>query len=419
MYLSTEIEASVMPKMLLKATQVADSPAQCDMLFLSLLTASGYAMPNYVVRHGIPAHDYYPSLMTLVVAPPASGKGIMNLSRRVLMPLHEEKRLIPANSSSNAFLQLLLDNNGRGFMQETEMDVLSQIWKKDYGNYSSAFRQAFEHETITKSRKMPGEDFVEVKNPALSVVLSGTINQLKPLLVSRENGLASRFLTYVIEDIVPFREEVFIKHDESAQNDTDGIFEHMGRELQRLSHWLENQPTTCEYQLAPAQAEELRKFFADGYRLTMNDLQMPLTFDSVMKRMAVTLLRIGMIIRMLRYWEDEVEPRLSTGEKVPVPAVLTCTDEEFQMLMQLTEVLIYHAIATHNMLPGEDDKFVEETPSPAMQLLDMLPKQFTTAEAKAAGEKMGKSKRTVDRFLNQLKKENRITQLNLGRFIKV
>lgn len=87
MYLTTQLTNSDLPRLLRDGTAVAQVPSQADMLLLSLLTTAGYAMPHYYMRSGKPARRYEPSLMTLVVAPPASGKGIMTLSRRLLQPL--------------------------------------------------------------------------------------------------------------------------------------------------------------------------------------------------------------------------------------------------------------------------------------------------------------------------------------------
>lgn len=241
MYFSTQLEADNLPKLLSEGARVSEHAAQCDMLLLSLLTTSGYAMPHYYMRSGKPARRYEPALMSLIVAPPASGKGIINLSRRLLQPLHERLRkqtenmlafaetkeeqeqvpqlmaLVPGNSSSNALLQILNDNKGRGCIVETEMDVISQIWHHDYGNYSTLLRQAFEHETVSKARKTKTDAYLEVEHPSLSVLLSGTFGQLQPLLQSRENGLASRFLCYLVSDLVGFDQEI----NHQAQRRTD------------------------------------------------------------------------------------------------------------------------------------------------------------------------------------------------------
>lgn len=173
LYLTTDLEQGQLPEFLTKAISIADEPSQQDMLLLGTLTAASYATPHLRILHGQPQHSYYPNLMSLVVAPAAAGKGVLNYTHRLMTPIQDKLRrlgmtaVIPANSSSAAFLDLLALNNGAGLMVETEMDVLSQIWKADYGNYSYLFRQAFEHETLRRARKAGGSklSYTEIPNP--------------------------------------------------------------------------------------------------------------------------------------------------------------------------------------------------------------------------------------------------------------
>ena len=238
-YLCADIPDGALPAFLEQAIAVADRPEQQDMLFLSALTACSYALPHMRMLHGKPQHTYYPNLMTLIVAPPAAGKGIMNNVRRLLAPIHaklafyDQLATIPANCSSAAFCELLSNNDGTAFMMETEMDVLSGTWKNDYANYSYIFRQTFEHETITRARKAPGGgiSYIEIPNPRLSVLLSGTFNQLQPLIVSRENGLASRFMPYIVEDIAPFDPQVFMANDHESADGVAAVYQLLANDL--------------------------------------------------------------------------------------------------------------------------------------------------------------------------------------------
>lgn len=446
MTLSSYLEETALPVLFRDGMRVAQTEQQKDMLLLSLITAAGYALPKTFVRHGLPAHKYYPNLMTVVLAPPASGKGIMNLSRRLLQPIHDEKRrltqeaamaaalagsdepvpeqmaMLPANASCNAFLHLLNDNDGRAIMIETEMDVLSGTWRRDYGNYSAAFRQAFEHETISKARKLKGELLTEVNNPQLSVLLSGTPAQLYPLLVSRENGLASRLLCYTVDQIVPFREEAILKHGEKRADEGEAIFSRLSDELYAIYHWLNDQERECEWRLTDAQADEMRGRFLDGCRLLEEQMQLPLSFDSVIKRLPVTLLRIGMILSMVRYWEEHVQPHLGEKTLPEVPAELVCSDADFEVLMSFMSVLVYHAMTVHALLPGEDDLLraasADESESAPDALLASLPKQFGRKEAVIEGEKMGLGSRAVEKRLKNWEDEKLILRISRGHYCK-
>ena len=145
--------------------------------------------------------------MTLVMAPPASGKGVMTNAQRLIAPIDQFLQAcgrgvtIAADSSSVTFFECLRECGGNAFMMATEIDELSQAMRKDGGIYSSLFRQAFEHETWKRTRYR-GQTKIQfvVEQPRLSVLLSGTQDQLKPLLKQGENGLASRFITYLLSD---------------------------------------------------------------------------------------------------------------------------------------------------------------------------------------------------------------------------
>jgi len=446
MYLSTQIPASDLPKLLRDGASAAQAPSQCDMLLLSLLTVSGYAMPHYFMRSGKPARQYRPGLMTAVIAPPASGKGIMNLSRRLLHPLHERMRqqtdelltqassreeqervpqrmvFIPGNSSSNALLQILRDNEGRGCILETEMDVITQIWRHDYGNYSTLLRQAFEHETISKARKTKADAYLEVEHPCVNILLSGTLGQLQPLLESRENGLASRLLCYMVSDLIPFDETTIIKHDEEQTNQADAVYARLAKQTTRMYDWLMEQDGECEWRLHPEQAEALRDSIGGNYEATLGGLQMPTTFDPIIKRLSVSVQRIGMILSMLRYFEETVLPRLEDGEKVALPEVLECDERDFRTMLVFSDVLTEHAIGVHALLPASETEFIaipaEGQAEAAMRLLNALPEQFATKDAVEEGKSADISERSVRNYIKWLLDNKQIKKIGHGKYIK-
>ena len=85
-------------------------------------------------------------------------------------------------------------------IHESEADTLSKMFSQEWGDFSDVLRKAFHGERLSLSRDSDDE-FMEIESPKLSVVLSGTRNQITPLLKSRENGLFSRFI-YVIMFVV-------------------------------------------------------------------------------------------------------------------------------------------------------------------------------------------------------------------------
>lgn len=433
LYLTTELEPGQLPQFLEKAISVADQPTQQDMLLLGTLTTASFAMPHVRILHGKPQHSYYPNLMSLVVAPPAAGKGVLNYMHRLVAPIQDKLNLlgktavIPANSSSAAFLDLLAMNQGAGLMIETEMDVLSQIWKNDFGNYSHLFRQAFEHETLRRARKAGAQalNYTEISSPCLSAILSGTPNQLKPLLVNRENGLASRFLPYMVEDIIPFDRRALKNGDHIEENSALTVFQELGKELRQRWEMLAALDHDVLWSLTDEQAEMLGDLFDDGYKLAMEEFHLPESFDATMKRMAVIIKRIGAILTVLRLPLSSSVCGMNPGETVPpTNPILYCSDTDFHTLVLLAEKLTRHAALMTLMLPEEEKLLDTQVTSSlaerhADKLLDSLSYEFTTADAIQAGKALEMEQSTVRDHLALCCENKTIVRTKRGHYKKL
>ena len=474
LYLSTSLMRGQLPPFVEKAMLVTDQPAQMDMLLLSTLTACSYAFPHIKMLHGNPQHTYFPNLMTLVVAPPASGKGVMNNARLLLQPIQEQLRKqnklaeIPANSSSAAFLDILKTSDGQGFVMATEMDNLSRIWKKDYGDYSDLFRQAYEHETYNKARRsgMKKTSVYTIEHPKLSVLLSGTPNQLHPLIGTGEDGLASRFLPYILQDVMPFDRNALMNGDHYTENGAKAVFEELGKDLCARWHWLSLQGKDTLWSLTDEQAEALADYLQDWEQIVherpANESQscptvLPDVFRSMFNRLPVTLKRIGLILTVLRLQVPDSLPKpqksaprsaksglknlvdkvlgreenISASASVEgfqdlcpqLPEVLYCSDEDFKTLVILAEKFIRHLMDLALMLP--EPKMVlpvtyheRANISRAQELLALLPDRFTTAEALAAGRSIGMEKRAVEDHLRNSCSKNAIKRMSRGKYMK-
>ena len=456
LFLTPDIPAGQLPPFLEQAISITSQPEMRDMLLLSSLTACSYALPHLRMLHGAPQHTYYPNLMCLVVAPPAAGKGVMNNVRRLLAPIHKRLEMInrqatiPANCSSAAFTELLANNLGSAFMMETEMDVLSATWKNDYSNYSYLFRQAFEHETISRARKAPGGagvNYIEVPNPRLSVLLSGTYNQLKPLIVSRENGLASRFISYVVEDVAPFDRQVFENGDHLLPNGVQAVYDQLAQDL--LARWqhLSALDHDILWSLTDEQSAILGDLFEDAENLLFEGLKMPVSFAANFKRLAVSIKRIGVILTALRIhipnsanetvWmnsRETVPPTLvgRGGERSEgldelhhdyesLPSVLYCSDDDFHTLVTLAEKLLRHAARVALALPEEDNPLqatIRQRNTKSAELLDLLPGEFTTAQAVELAASLGITDRTAKARLAEAVENKSIRRVKKGYYRK-
>ena len=157
----------------------------------------------------------------------------------ILEPTPPPIRLLflPANSSSTAIYQALNENSEHGLMFETEGDTLTSTFGQDFGDFSDGLRKAFHHESISYLRRTQRE-YVNIKKPRLSTVLSGTPQQVVNLMSSVENGLFSRFLFYYLDKKTEWIDVL----DESDGEPLDELFEKLGKEYLAFFHTLQELP---------------------------------------------------------------------------------------------------------------------------------------------------------------------------------
>jgi hypothetical protein len=208
-----------------------------DVFFTSALSVISGGLYN--VSGLYDKNKVFPNLFSIIIAPPASGKGVMKYSRQLgdcyhdfllnqsredLKEYKKEKRVfdlkvkkaktdqaiealiepdkpkfkmffIPGDTSSAMIKIHLEDNEGMGCICETEADALTNALKQEWGGFSNIIRKAFQAEIINDSRKTNLEH-IEIKEPKFSLALTGTPNQLDLLITSVQDGLFSRVLFY-------------------------------------------------------------------------------------------------------------------------------------------------------------------------------------------------------------------------------
>ncbi|MBR1576245.1 MAG: DUF3987 domain-containing protein, partial [Bacteroidales bacterium] len=250
-----------LPDFLQKVIARKKSTEDADLLLLGALAVISACLPGISGEYD--ELIFYPNFFLFVTGNASAGKGRLTLCRALAEPIHEELRqqneaenaeyekqlaaynasknkqnldkpkapplrilFIPANTSATAFYQTLSENYEKGLMFETEGDTLANTFAADHGHYSEGFRQAFQHEPISYSRRKDRE-YVNVKRPRLSAVLSGTPRQIQNLITDTENGLFSRFVFYRLPTRVTWH-NVFAK---SGNGNINEYFAALGAEF--------------------------------------------------------------------------------------------------------------------------------------------------------------------------------------------
>ena len=392
-----------------KALSIAPEGEIRDMLLLSLLTNYAYALPAMRMYHGFPHHVYGPELMTMVLAPAASGKGIMNYAKQLLKGIeneHGEFIFLPANTSSAALMSYLQMLHGRGIMMATEIDTLSKALGSSAGGFSDVLRCMFEHETISKLRKNH-EEFIEITDPHFAVLISGTYNQLKPLIKSRENGLMSRFACYVVKQTQDFDDRVWLDAEEDAVPQDIALYEQLGHELSLRYGWMKKAKHSCYFYLTDAQRKTITRMFRamyDIYRKSFGN-----EFDSILKRMPVIMKRIGMILTGLRM--DMTKS---------LPERMVCSEDDFETMILIGHKLLMHSATMFQMLPENKDAAPGEIGQTLIQrqFFDMLPADFTKQDAVKQAEVLGIAKSTMEDWLKKHMQLSHIEHIAHGKYRK-
>ena len=118
-----------------------------------------------------------------------------------------------------------MDANGTGLICETEADTVSTAIGTDYGHWSDTLRKSFDHERLAYNRRT-NHEYRECKRSYLSILLSGTPAQVKPLIPSTENGLFSRQVFYCMPPIDEWTDQFNL-----SETDYDSVFNLWGQ------HW--------------------------------------------------------------------------------------------------------------------------------------------------------------------------------------
>lgn len=305
--------------------------------------------------------------------------------------------LMPANSSATAFFQILNDNNGAGLMFETEGDTLAQTFKSEHGNFSDGFRKAFHHETISYLRRKDRE-FVELENPRLSALLSGTPKQVSALIPNAENGLFSRFIFYFM-NIKPVWKDVFAN---SGDQTLDLYFRNLGEHFHNFYNCLKQQQK-MRFCLTASQQQAFNAYFTQAQvqflALYGND------YIATVRRLGLITFRIAMILTVLRL--------MKTNKFV---SLLICTDTDFNTALEMVKILVQHAARVFDALPA--DPAPPTTNNPKLALLQALSQQFDRSKYIEVAKQLEIPESTADKQIARFLAAGLLTRQTHGNYAK-
>lgn len=421
-----------LPDFLRRVVSPCASSDEKDIMLLGTLTTISACLPNVFGFYD--GKRIYPNLYLFITAQASAGKGRLVHCKQIVKPIHAEMRnqaailkqryeidladynsrkgkeqglekpekpkekmlFIPANNSTTGVFQLLSDNDGKGLIFETEGDTLAQAFKSDYGNYSDGFRKAFHHETISYYRRTDRE-YVDIDNPCLSTVLSGTPKQITSLIPNAENGLFSRFIFYFMNIRTQWKDVFSL----NAANGLDDHYDQLGQEFYALYQMLKENPE-IEFQFSSSQKEQFNRYFEEIQDEYFN-LQ-GAEYLATIRRLGLMAFRMALILNILRISE--------TGE---ISNPLICNDQDFQSTLSIIQTLVQHAEKVFSELPANEvpakRKNVKEL------FLDQLPLHFNRQDYLAVASTLSIGEKAAEKYITQFKKSGKVHRQSHNKYI--
>jgi hypothetical protein len=430
MYLTPIIDSTVhntLPQLLRDCTAQFEDAREKDIVLISGLVVLSGCFSACKGKYGL--KTVRPNLNGFIIAPAASGKGVMTFAvllahkiQKDFLISNEAERLeyeakvsatdksqetfkkprsrmiiIPGNSSSAAIYATLYDCNGVGIICETEADTLTGAIKQDWGNFSDILRKAFHHDTLSLNRKGYGS-YIEIENPCLSTLLSGTPDQVPSLIKSPEDGLASRFIFYIYKRPIrwidptpcedcPDLEELFLRKAElvaeirTKLEDTKFTFSLSSEQFSMLNKQFEHE------------VEQIKNFEGEDAM-------------SALARLGLICYRVAMVLSILRH-----------NEKGLTNTKINCTEEDFKTSLYLASVFFDHAMVLYPILPQA--RYSNMLPR-MRKLFSLLPagEEFSRKVAVEVGETIGISERAVGDYLLKFAELKLIIRLKTGIYKK-
>lgn len=236
------------------------------------------------------------------------------------MPLNR-MFIFSGNNTGTGILQNIIDSGGVGIICETEADMVSNSIASDYGHWSEVIRCSFDHDPLSYNRRTDRE-YRELRHSHLSVLISGTPGQVKPLIPSSENGLFSRQMFYYMPRVLHWINQFSLQ-----RTDTSLEFQKLGKDW--IAHLREIQKLgVISLRLTDAQIvsfnEVFQTLFERSRKGTGNEM------NSSVVRMAINIGRILSIVALLRITGEceEAGDFAASLRKSPglTPDPQTCSD---------------------------------------------------------------------------------------------
>jgi len=325
-------------------------PHEADVAVLGLLPVCGAALSATLVYEG---KNVYPAMMVAIVGKPASGKSVATRVQfvsqawedRVRKIAAQEKKFYTHRIAANITLAKLVEqmhDNERLPLLMTDSEMLAMATansNRETGGFDHVLNAQYEGEPVRRSTKVGGN--IEVLNPKLQLLLTGTRGQFFSTFRSNENGLSSRLLAYSMPPQVDYKALSFVEDQDPEKEEKKNALQQRYAAIAN-KQFLLTEPMV--WALTKKQTDKLNKQIIT-LQECMCTPDLPWS-ESTIIRARAKVIRIASILSGIRFFDDmqNVKPeRTKNGEYFVF-------DDDFKVACDIMLTSLEHTLTLQSML---------------------------------------------------------------------
>ena len=456
-----------LPQMMSETLSLYDDADIRTMLLMAMMPTLGSAMSNVRVRHG--QRLYSVGMMNICVGPSASGKGsvgvvaslvdgindiicsesaqaqadyrkrhkrysrltsqltyaakgnaanlidVNDIAEEVDEPQAPLRRMhkLPSKTTAANYYKLLYANGANiSYLHIPELAEMTAANRGAFGDFMYILLAAQNEEPLHTARKTDDEDY-HIPHTRLALAATGTMSSVREFIPNLEDGLSTRFLYHNL----PAKDIVRDEMDEATAEAFRDVYTYHRRQLTEIWSALRQFDGKADEELPRLIiTDEQRKLIDEYYRQMVSFIALALPDKDLrapILRSRLNLYRMLMIIVVLRRHEA-----MGSAEELFAEKQFAVTEADLHWGLAYIFYAMMQTSTIYDRLRREEKEEPKRIYLSALAFLQMLPKQFTTAEAVRLGEEFGLKQNGIAKKLARLTKEFYIAKVRQGVFVK-
>ena len=451
-----------LPQMMSEPLSLYEDADIRTMLLMAMMPTLGSAMSNVRVRHG--QRLYSVGMMNICVGPSASGKGsvgevaslvdgindiICNESAQAQAdhrkrhkrysrltsqltyaanlidvndiaeevdepqaPLRRMHKLPSKTTAANYYRLLYANGDNISYLHIPELAEMTAANRGAFGDFMYILLAAQNEESLHTARKTDDEDY-HIPHTRLALAATGTMSSVREFIPNLEDGLSTRFLYHNL----PAKDTVRDEMDEATAEAFRDVYTYHRRQLTEIWSALRQFDGKADEELPRLIiTDEQRKLIDEYYRQMVSFIALALPDKDLrapILRSRLNLYRMLMIIAVLRRHEE-----MGSAEELFTEKQFAVAEADLHWGLAYIFYAMMQTSTIYDRLRREEKEEPKRVYLSALAFLQMLPKQFTTAEAVRLGEEFGLKQNGIAKKLARLTKEFYIVKVRQGVFVK-